>query len=157
MAKRGKSFSVDTGSLDKVLGDIKKERDRANAIAFKKVKKATDIVYAVAHAKRPMITNAQAKAEGRRKIKGSRGKYQRVSDPNAEAGVPVQEGALQASLQKEVQTKTNSFIGRIWTQSPYAAFLEWGTSRMQARPFLRPAIALTRQALKDLFEVQIDP
>lgn len=147
MAKRGKSFSVNMGGLDKILSDLRHERERADKLIFRKVTKAVEIIYRVAHAKRPMITKAQMKREGRRV---------QVSNPEAEAGVPVRSGALQASIQKGVSRQNSKVTGKIWTDSPYAAFIEWGTSRMAARPFLRPAIALTRDALKQMFDIQED-
>lgn len=147
MALIGKSFSVDTGNLDNVLGQINKERKRADTILFKKVSKATDIIYTIAHSKRPMITKAVMRAQGRRT---------RVSDPEAKAGVPVRTGALQASIQKEVSQKSNSVVGRIFTKSPYAAFIEFGTSKMPARPFMRPALELAQDALKLMFKTQED-
>lgn len=109
----------------------------------KRVTQATDIVWRVARAKRPMITKAMMKAQGRSK---------RVSDPNAVSGVPVQTGLLQASIQKLVKRSGYGvFVGQILTRSPYTAFVEFGTSKMRARPFLRPAIALTQASLKKLF------
>ena len=148
------SFTIKRGSLDSVISSIKKERVRADSLIRKKVTGATNIIYAVAHAKRPMITNAQAKAEGRKSL--GKGKYERVSDPNAEAGVPVRTGALQASIQKSVSATSKGWLGRIWTSWPYAAFMEYGTSRVLARPYMRPAVVLTRSAIKVLFAKQED-
>lgn len=147
MAIRGKSFSINTGNLDRIVGRFKAENDRADRLMFRKVKQATNIIYRVAHAKRPMISKQQAKAQGRRV---------RVSDPQAEAGVPVRSGALQASLQQQVRQKVSSVVGRIWTNSPYASFMEFGTSKAAARPFMRPAVNLTREAIKAMFAKQED-
>lgn len=142
------AFSINTAELDRILSKFKNEKGRADKLALRKITQAVNIIYNVAHAKRPTITKAQAKKEGRR--------FQ-VSDPNAEAGVPVRTGALQASIKKEVQVKTNSVLGTIWTSSPYAAFIEFGTSKMPARPFMRPAIDLTATALKNMFAKKEEP
>ncbi len=142
MALKGKSFSVDMGALDGVLSKVKKSRERIDDLTKRKITKAVDIMYRVATARRPMITKQQMKAEGRVK---------RVSDPNAQLGVPVQTGALQASIKKSVEATSKGFLGRIWTSLNYAGYVEFGTSRMQARPFMRPAIALSQQAIKQLF------
>ncbi len=142
MALKGKSFSVDIGALDGVLSKVSKSRERIDDLTERKISKAVDIMYRIATARRPMISKTQMKAEGRVK---------RVSDPNAQLGVPVQTGALQASIQKSVKATSKGFLGRIWTSLGYAGYVEFGTSRMQARPFMRPAIALSQQAIKQLF------
>lgn len=146
MSLRGKSFSIDTGKLDAVLSNVKNAEKKADALIGKKMTKAVDIIWRVAHQKRPMITAQQAKSEGRVK---------RVSNPNAQAGVPVDTGALQASIQKSVSSKSGKWIGRIWTSGiEYAQMIEFGTSKMAARPFMRPAVNLTRDALKQMFGVK---
>lgn len=148
MAKRGKSFSIDTAALDGVLGKMKKEQDRAQGLTKRKITQATNIMWRIARQKRPMISRAQTKSQGRRFP---------VSDPNAEAGVPVayhNGGTLQASIQKSVEVRRNSVVGRIWTNLFYAKYVEFGTSKMAARPFMRPAITLTRDAIKAMFAKQ---
>jgi len=139
---------VNTGALDGLLDKVKKEEDRAHKQTVKKITASVNILYKLASAKRPMITNAQAKAQGRRKVGG---KYQRVSDPDAKAGVPVRSGELQRSIEKKVEDKGVKVIGSVYTDSPYANFVEFGTSRMRARPFMRPAIELGKAAIKLLF------
>lgn len=142
MAIRGKSFSISTNALDGVLSNVVKSRERANKLMERKINKAVDIMFRVATQRRPMISKTQMKAEGRNT---------RVSDVNAQAGVPVQTGALRASIQKSVKVSAKGILGRIWTNNPYAGFIEFGTSKMKARPFMRPAINLTRDAVKLLF------
>ena len=143
MALKGKSFSIDTGKLDAVFSNVRNAEVKADTLIQKKIIKATDIVSRIAHSKRPMITKAQMKAEGR---------TQRVSNPDAQAGVPVDTGALQASIRQTVSAKSGKWIGRVATKGiPYASMIEFGTSKMQARPFMRPAINLTRDALKAMF------
>lgn len=139
------SFSVNAGSLDGLVSKIRKEEDRARNLTKAKITQATNIMWRVARQKRPMMSRAQAKAEGRRV---------RVSDPTAEAGVPVQTGQLQQSIQKSVEVKRNSVIGRVFTNLYYGKYVEFGTTRMAARPFMRPAITLTREAIKAMFAKQ---
>jgi len=144
----GGSFSFDTGDLDRVMGRIRDEQKRAHRLTVSKMNRAVDIMYRVARQRRPYISKAQMKSEGRRV---------KVSDPNAEAGVPVAAingGNLQASITKGVSEKTSSVVGTIeagGARAPYAQYLEFGTSKMPARPFMRPAINLTREAIKALF------
>lgn len=145
MSLKGKSFSVDMGALDGVLSKVKGSKERIDDLTEKKITKAVDIMYRIATARRPMISKQQMKAEGRTK---------RVSDPNAQLGVPVQTGALLASIERSVKPTSKGFLGRIWTSLPYAGYVEFGTSRMKARPFMRPAITLARDAVKQLFGKQ---
>lgn len=139
---KGKSFSIDTGKLDAVLSHVRESGKRADKLIERKMNKAVDIVWRVAHQKRPMISKSQAKTEGRTR---------RVSNPDASAGVPVRTGVLQASIQKSVKVVGGKWIGRIWTDTPYAKYMEFGTSKIRARAFMRPAINLTRDALKLIF------
>lgn len=136
------SFSVDTNRLEGVLKQVKGARDKASKDVLRRMKAATMIVYKTASARRPLITKAQMRKEGRR--------YQ-VSDPDATLGVPVRTGALQISIKQSVEQKGDKTTGTVYTKSPYAGFLEFGTSKMAARPFMRPALSLQIDAIKALF------
>ncbi len=117
---------------------------------------AVNMVYQIAHQKRPYITQQQARKEGRRKLKN--GKYHVVSDPAARAGVPVAfigGGALQASITHMVQKIGSKTQGIVSVNSPYAEYLEFGTPNMEARPFMRPALMLTKDAIVRLFKSKI--
>lgn len=48
-------------------------------------------------------------------------------------------GRLVASIRTEYEN--NNLVGRVVASTNYAAHLEFGTQRMQPRPFLRPAFA----------------
>lgn len=61
---------------------------------------------------------------------------------------PVDTGALRDSIQK-VNTEINNF--RIIATVPYAQFVELGTRKMRARPFLAPAMFFARKALEQEF------
>lgn len=140
IAQLGKSFGNRIEKYDK-------EMQRRMGVA-------TNLIWRTAHAKRPYISKEQMKAEGR---------SHRVSDPNAAAGVPVAAingGRLQASVRQKVMRSYGkmSFEGQVSSGgglAPYAAYLEFGTSKMPARPFMRPAIALNREAIKRAFGAQI--
>lgn len=60
-----------------------------------------------------------------------------VSEPGRPPRDPT--GELAASLSAVVEDETSTL--RIAAASPHAPFLEYGTRRMAARPFLRPAVA----------------
>lgn len=73
-----------------------------------------------------------------------------VSEPGRPPRDPT--GGLAASLGAVVEPETSRL--RIAAASPHALFLEYGTRRMAARPFLRPAVAAaTPQAKERLREV----
>ena len=144
MSLKGKSFAIDTGNLDNVIQRIVAEEKRVDDMMFAKVTKITDMIWRIAHQKRAMITKQMAKEQGRTK---------RVSDPDATLGVPVDIGNLQASIKQEVHREGKSIIGTITAGGDgvnYAQAMEFGTSKVRARPFMRPAINETRGAVKTI-------
>lgn len=149
MKKGGNTFKIDTSAIARIGTKLGQKTAQYDKTMEQRVRRATDMVWRIAHQKRPMITKAQMKAEGR---------TYRVSDPSAKAGVPVKTGALQASvLQRTTRTKMMSFRGEVWTKGiKYAPFIEFGTSKMRARPFIRPAVALTKDAIKRVFGLRVD-
>jgi hypothetical protein len=145
---RKRTFNIDPSSIERIarkfgdaikLYDIEMER---------RTKTATHMVWAIAHQKRPYISTEQMKAQGRSR---------RVSDPGATLGVPVDTGLLQSSITEKVERITyGKFRGIIETHGiPYASAIEYGTSSMKARPFMRPAILLTQEAIKKLYGLSV--
>lgn len=133
------SFTVDVGFIErwgrKAAGVIKD----LDVDFEKKMNKAVDVVYKTATARRPMMVNKKGK---------------RVSDPSATLGVPVAAkggGTLRASIKKEVKRKGDKFTGRIYTDLYYAPYLEFGTSKMDARPFMRPALFINKDFIEKTF------
>ncbi len=62
--------------------------------------------------------------------------------PSSPGKMPHSEsGELLASIQSTVTIDQQRVLGRVVANVPYAMHLEFGTSRMAARPFLRPALA----------------
>jgi HK97 gp10 family phage protein len=53
---------------------------------------------------------------------------------------PVDTGRLRSSITHEVGGDAEGMVARVGTNVEYAKYLEYGTSRMSARPFLRPAL-----------------
>lgn len=58
---------------------------------------------------------------------------------SARALVPVRTGALRASIRAE-RTSTGHAVRAGGGAVDYAAYVEFGTRRMAARPYLRPAV-----------------
>lgn len=67
--------------------------------------------------------------------------------PNRDTGV------LQANLKAELVAPLEA---QVTSEAPYAAALEFGTSRMEARPYLRPARDKKAPEIQRLFETEID-
>lgn len=66
------------------------------------------------------------------------------SVPSAPGAMPgVRSAALVGSIQKFRQKRS----GYLQSNTPYDAFLEYGTSRMAARPFMTPAAEHMRQVM----------
>lgn len=147
MAK-GTTFKFDSSALSRFGDRLGKGFARDDKELERRVKRATDIIWRTAHAKRPMMSKAQMKAEGRRI---------RVSDPGAQAGVPVRTGKLQASIRQSTSSKgLMRYQGVIETTGiPYAGYMEYGTRHVAARPFMRPAVALNHEVVKRVFGVQV--
>ena len=79
-----------------------------------------------------------------------------VTSPSPPGGPPgVDTGRLRTSITHEVEETINEIVGRVGTNLDYAIFLEYGTSRMAARPFLRPGLAKNIPAIKQLFRRKI--
>lgn len=151
--KKGKSFSVDLSAIERFT---KKVGDR---VAFydetmeKRTKAATRLVYNTARARRPYISAEQMKREGR---------THRVSDPSAQLGVPVAAingGRLQSSIHMKVErvgyAKFMGIVTAGGVEASYARYVEFGTSKMHARPFMRPAAAINRPAIKKLYNLNV--
>ena len=67
--------------------------------------------------------------------------------PNRDTGV------LQAHLRAELVSPLEAQVS---SEAPYASALEFGTSRMEARPFLRPSRDAKAPEIQRLFETEID-
>lgn len=75
----------------------------------------------------------------------------------AKQTVPVDTGRLRGSISSEVRRAGKSIIkGAIGSGVEYAPFVEMGTSRMDAQPFLRPSIEAHRDDLRRLAAEAVD-
>lgn len=54
---------------------------------------------------------------------------------------PVDTGRLRSSIAEELSGTESLIIERVGSDVNYAAFVELGTSRSRAKPYLRPALA----------------
>ncbi len=136
------TFTLKKGALDKIVKQLQDVPRLYYDDAERKMKAVVNLVYSTARAKRPKVGATKA----------NRGQY-RVSDPNAPYGVPVDTGALQASITKSTEWQGKKIIGTIEAGKgvPYATYIEMGTSRMLPRPFMRQALMLNKQAIINKF------
>ena len=93
------------------------------------------------------------RAEAHRSIsRGSRSGKKHV--PSSPGEPPNRDtGVLQAHLRAELVSPLEAQVA---SEAPYAAALEFGTSKMEARPYLRPARDKQAPEIQRLFEVEID-
>ena len=59
---------------------------------------------------------------------------------------PVDTGRLRSSVAYEVARDGRDIVGRVGTDVNYAPYIEFGTRRMRAQPFLRPALSAAKGA-----------
>lgn len=71
-----------------------------------------------------------------------------TAETHAKEECPVDTGRLRNSITHEVQMNDKSVL--IGSNVEYAAFVELGTSRMAAQPYLRPAVENHSSEYKDL-------
>jgi phage protein, HK97 gp10 family len=57
-------------------------------------------------------------------------------ETTAKMKAPVDTGALRASIQNEMEEETS---GVVYTNQEYSQFVEFGTSKMAAQPYMTPA------------------
>jgi HK97 gp10 family phage protein len=58
----------------------------------------------------------------------------------AKRACPVDTGRLRSSITHEVAVDVRGLAGRVGTNVEYAPYVEFGTSRASAQPFLIPAL-----------------
>jgi len=60
---------------------------------------------------------------------------------------PVRTGTLKRSITRRIE-KRRAFVG---SNVEYAPYVEMGTSRMAAKPYLRPALEANMDRIKEIF------
>lgn len=60
--------------------------------------------------------------------------------------VPVDTGTLKRSIHTQMYPKQNA--GIVYTTTEYASYVEFGTSRMRAQPYMTPAMNAHRKEIK---------
>jgi HK97 gp10 family phage protein len=77
---------------------------------------------------------------------------------SAKTKVPVRSGKLQRGIQQRVSVRTGSADALIGFDRKqfYGRFIELGTSKMSARPFLRPALDESQSKIEQAFIAAIE-
>lgn len=80
---------------------------------------------------------------------------------DAQAIVPVDTGRLKLSIQSRAERKGDVVGAQVWSNASesesgksvdYAAFVEFGTSKMKAQPYMRPALDKNKDRLMSELE-----
>lgn len=144
----GNTFQIKGDVFDRISHKISNRLVKDDEVMKKRITAATNMIWRIAHQRRAMLSKADMRAQGRSK---------RVSDPGATAGVPVQTGKLQGSIKQSVTKKgLLKYQGEVSTRGvDYSGYVEFGTSKMYARPFMRPAIWLTEEAIKRMMGLKV--
>jgi HK97 gp10 family phage protein len=58
---------------------------------------------------------------------------------------PVDTGRLRSSISRELGEDTDGLVARVGTNVDYAPHVEFGTIRMRAQPYLRPALSAAKR------------
>lgn len=67
----------------------------------------------------------------------------------------VDTGLLRMSITYTVEETKNKVVGKVGStlkNPPYGAYLEYGTSKMQPRPWLKPAVEKTSARVKEILK-----
>ncbi len=82
-----------------------------------------------------------------------------VAEAEAQARCPVDTGALRGSIRAEKDPKDpfTWYLVAGNDEVDYADFVEYGTVKMAARPFLAPAADIAREALRRDLERLMEP
>ena len=109
-----------------------------------------------------MVQRSTALVEGTTKqsiLKGGTGKtYQkynprRIHTASAKGEPPASDtGFLVSNITSSVRKQGTSVVGQIVASAPYAPWLEFGTSTIEKRPFMQPALERNRPKIKRIFK-----
>ncbi len=61
-------------------------------------------------------------------------------------------GFLVSNISTNVITDRGAVIGQVISAAPYSKHLEYGTTKMGARPFMQPSLRANRKKIQDIFK-----
>lgn len=65
---------------------------------------------------------------------------------------PKDTGYLMRSIRRKIESRGNWALGKVWTTTEYAPYQEFGTSKMNPNPFMRPALGLHKKHIQEGFQ-----
>lgn len=75
-----------------------------------------------------------------------------IVQDDAKRNCPVDTGRLQGSISHEVTHEGNDVVGIVGTDVEYAPYVELGTYKMSARPYLFPAGERNKDKIEQCFK-----
>lgn len=79
-------------------------------------------------------------------------KPQRTHQASASGEAPASDtGFLASNITIDVSNNNFGAVGMVISSAPYSAALEFGTTKMAARPFLQPALDGSARKIKEIF------
>ena len=74
---------------------------------------------------------------------------------DAKSNCPVDTGFLRDSIKSNVKVENDDVLCEVVATAEYASFIELGTSRMVAQPFIRPAIESNKDKINELIKKSV--
>lgn len=96
--------------------------------------------------------DSRLRAEVNQKVRANMDKACLMVEADAKRFCPYLTGRLRTSITHEVEEAKDETIGVVGTNVLYGIFQEYGTSRMKAQPYLRPALNKNIPKIKQLFK-----
>ena len=123
-------------NVDKIIKQLDARKKELEQKAFTGINKAADIL------RNEMILSIEEISQGR--VYGGHTASKPGDAPNTDTG------RLVSSIQKKAISPTEMEVGSYNLE--YAKYLELGTSRMEARPFVQPAFDKHKENIKKVIE-----
>lgn len=73
-------------------------------------------------------------------------KYTFAVERDSKLAAPVDTGFLRANIRSDVRRAVTDLVALVISGAEYSSFVEFGTARMDAKPFLFPAVEANRRA-----------
>lgn len=78
------------------------------------------------------------------------------AEAEAKLRSPVDTGQLRRSISHETESNENESKARIGTNTEYAIWVELGSSKTKAQPFLRPSIEENLDKLREIIRKELE-
>ena len=137
----GISMSVnDRDFAGKIEKRIKLLEQNVNRAVFKSTNLVkNDAVYSILRGAKTGVTSVRYKPR-------------RTHQASAAGEAPASDtGFLASNITMEVSKNNFGAVGMVISSAPYSAALEFGSTKMAARPFLQPALDRSARKIKEIF------